>query len=164
MSHVRGSMGFATRDARLSRGWDASETSRPSSMKLMSANPINNERLFADAAVEHWHGLGRELRADVDQFNAEGGSASFSQPSADEYRVSNSDSGLQVRIVADPGGHIARYDFSRMNDNSAGAPEGGILSMRMGRNGVEFYSSDQPVTGAEARSLLLDPVLNPPAS
>jgi hypothetical protein len=31
----------------------------------------------------------------------------------------------------------------------------------MGRNGVEFYSSDQPVTAAEARGLLLDPVLSP---
>jgi hypothetical protein len=51
-----------------------------------------------------------------------------------------------------------------MNDHSAGVPEGGILSMRMGRNGVEFYSSDRLLTAAEARNLLLDPVLNPPAS
>ena len=130
----------------------------------MSANPINHESAFADAALQHWHRLGEELRADVDQSTQSGRTASFSQPSANEYRVSNSDSGLEVRIVADLEDHIARYDFRRMNDNSAGVPEGGILSMRMGRNSVEFYSSDQPLTGAEARSLLLDPVLNNPSS
>src|ERR1700737_2335118 len=98
MNHVPWLYGFCHQRRPSQPVWDASETIRPSSMKLMSANPINNERLFADAALEHWQGLGREVRADVDQFNAEGGSASFSQPSADEYRVSNSDSGLQVRI------------------------------------------------------------------
>ena len=133
-------------------------------MNQMSANPINNERVFADAALKHWRRLGEELQADVAQFNRRGGSASFSNPRSDEYRVMNSASGLEVRIAADPEDHIAHYDFMRMNDHSAGAPEGGILSMRMGRNGVEFYSSDRPLTAAEARSLLLDPVLNPPAS
>jgi hypothetical protein len=128
----------------------------------MSANPINREHAFADATLQHWDQLGRELRADVDQFSRSGRTASFSQPAANEYRVSNSDSGLEVRIVADLDDHIARYDFRRMNDHSAGVPEGGILSMRIGVNGVEFFSSDQPLTAAEARSLLIDPVLNPP--
>ena len=68
----------------------------------MSANPIHNEALFTEAALEHWRRLGQELRADVDTFNQQSGSASFSQPSANEYRVSNSQSGLEVRIVADP--------------------------------------------------------------
>ena len=130
----------------------------------MSANPIHNEQVFAEAALEHWRRLGQELRSDVDTFNQQSGSATFSQPSANEYRVSSSQSGLEVRIVADPDDHLAHYEFSRTNDRSAGAPEGGILSMRMGRNGVEFYSSDQPVTAKEARSLLLDPVLNPPVA
>lgn len=130
----------------------------------MSANPIDNERVFAEAALEHWQRLGQELRADVDTFNQQSGSAAFSQPSANEYRVSSSQSGLEVRIVADPDDHLAHYEFSRTNDRSAGAPEGGILSMRLGGNGVEFYSSDQPVTAKEARSLLLDPVLNPPVA
>ena len=128
----------------------------------MSANPINREGAFADAALRHWDQLGRELRADVDQFSQSGRTASFSEPAPNEYRVSNPDSGLEVRIVADMEDHIARYDFRRMNDHSAGVPEGGILSMRMGANGVEFFSSDQPLTAAEARSLLVDPVLNPP--
>lgn len=132
-------------------------------MKLMSANPIRNEDAFEDAALEHWHNLGQEIRADVEEFNRQGGSATFSQPGDKEYVVSNSDSGLEVRIVADLQDHLARYDFQRTNDHSAGAPEGGILSMRMGRNGVEFYSSDQALTPEEARSILLDPVLNTPA-
>ena len=129
----------------------------------MSANPINNEQVFADAALAHWRQFGEELQADVAAFNREGGSASFSSPRSEEYRVSNSATGLEMRIVADPQDHIAHYDFMRLNDHSAGAPEGGILSMRMGTNGVEFYSSDQPVTAAELRTLLLDPVLNPAA-
>jgi hypothetical protein len=127
---------------------------------VMSANPIHNEGSFAEAALEHWRMLGQELRADVERWNHQGSSASFSQPNSNEYRVSNSQTGLEVRIVADPEDHLANYEFRRTNDQSAGAPEGGILSMRMGRNGVEFYSSDQPLTASEARSLLLDPVLN----
>lgn len=107
--------------------------------------------------------MGEELRADIDQFNREQGSASISEPARNEYRVSNSGSGLEVRIVADPPNHIVSYEFRQMNDNAAGAPEGGILSMRLGQSGVEFYSSDQPLTGREARSLLLDPVLTPSA-
>ena len=132
-------------------------------MKLMSANPIRNEDSFEAAALQHWQNLGQEIRADVEEFNRQGGSATFSQASDKEYVVSNSDSGLEVRIVADPQDHLAHYDFQRTNDHSAGAPEGGILSMRMGQNGVNFYSSDQPLTPEEARSILLDPVLNAPA-
>lgn len=128
----------------------------------MAANPINDEAQFAQAAVQHWQRLGQELKADVEEFNRDGGSASFSRPSENEYRVSNSESGLEVTVVADPDDHIVRYDFVRTNRQSAGAPEGGMLSMRMGKAGVEFYSSDQPVKAEEARGLLLDPVLKPP--
>src|SRR5689334_23310695 len=84
-----------------------------SSIPLMAANPINNEGTFAQAALEHWRLLGQELSSDVEQFNQKGGSASFSRTSDHEYRVSNSNSGLEVRIVADPQDHIARYDFIR---------------------------------------------------
>jgi hypothetical protein len=129
----------------------------------MSANPIYNESSFANAALQHWRKLGDELRQDVEQFNRNGSSASFSQPSAEEYRVSNSQSGLEMRIFIDPEDHLAHYDFRRTNNQSAGAPEGGILSIRVGRNGAQFYSSDQPLTPSEARSLLLDPVLTPPS-
>ena len=131
-----------------------------SSINVMSANPINNESIFAAAAARHWQQLGQELHEDVDRVNRSGGAASFSRVGENEYRVSNSETGLEVQIVADLEDHLARYEFSRTNDHSAGVPEGGILSMRMGRNGVEFYSSDQSLTASEARSLLLDPVLN----
>lgn len=130
----------------------------------MAANPIDSEAQFAQAALQHWQRLGAELTADVEQFKRDGGSASFSQPSENKYQVSNSDSGLEVIIVADPDDHIVRYDFVRTNNQSAGAPEGGILSMRMGKAGVEFYSSDQPLDAEQARGLLLDPVLKPPAT
>ena len=125
----------------------------------MSADSVNHAQAFADAALQHWHQLGEELRADVNQASEAGQTVSFSRPGETEYRVSNSNSGLEVRIVADPEDHIVRYDFHRTNGTSAGVPEGGILSMRLGRNGVEFYSSDQPLTAKEARNLLLDPVL-----
>lgn len=130
----------------------------------MSANPINSELAFGEAALRHWELLGKELQNDVDQFNEHGGTAEFSQHGATEYRVSNSESGLEVHVVADTENHIVRYDFIRTNEASAGAPEGGILSMRMGRDAVEFYSADQPLTASEARSLLLDPVLSLPNS
>ena len=130
----------------------------------MSANPISNEAAFADAARQHWRRLGEELQADVAEFNRGGGSASFSAPRSGEYRVTNPVAGLEMRVEADPDAHIARYDFLRTNNHSAGAPEGGILSMRIGANGVEFYSADIPLTASEARKLLLDPVLTPPAS
>ena len=127
---------------------------------IVSANPINNELAFGEAAMRHWELLGKELQNDVEQFNNNGGLAEFAEPGAGEYRVNNPDSGLEVRIVADIENHIVRYEFLRTNQSSAGAPEGGILSMRLGRDEVEFYSADRPVTAFEARSLLLDPVLN----
>lgn len=130
----------------------------------MSANPIDNESAFGEAALRHWELLGRELQNDVDEFNDHGGTVEFEENQSTEYRVSNPDSGLEVHIVADTQSHIVRYEFVRTSEASAGAPEGGILSMRLGRRGVEFYSADQPLTASEARSLLLDPVLDPPNS
>lgn len=127
----------------------------------MSANPVSNERLFAEAALEHWRQLGEELRADVDHFNRGGEAVSISEPARNTYRVSNSSSGLEVEIVADTSSHIVRYEFRQLDGERAGVPDGGILSMRLGRNGVEFYSSDQKLTAREARDILLDPVLNP---
>jgi hypothetical protein len=131
----------------------------------VSANPISNEQDFSEAALRHWELLGEELRQDIDKFNKEkGGSVSLIETASTEYRVNNPDSGLEARIAADTRNHIVHYGFLRMNDTSAGAPEGGILSMRLGRNGVEFYSADRPLTASEARSLLLDPILNLPAA
>ena len=126
----------------------------------MSANPINSELAFGEAALRHWVLLGKELQQDIAQFNERGGSAEFAEHSSTEYRVSNPDSGLEAHIVADTDSHIVRYEFVRTNDHSAGAPEGGILSMRLGGGGVQFYSADRRLTASEARSLLLDPVLN----
>jgi len=131
----------------------------------VSSHPINNHRAFDDAVLQHWELLGKELRQDVEDFNRDqGGLASFTEAGSTEYRVSSPEFGLEVRITADTESHIVSYEFLRMNDNSAGAPEGGILSIRLGADGVEFFSADRPVTSSEARSLLLEPVLNPPGS
>jgi len=126
----------------------------------VSANPINNELAFGEAALRHWALLGEELRQDIEQFNQRGGSVEFAQQASTEYWVTNPASGLEVHIMADTEDHMVRYEFVRANDNSAGAPEGGILSMRMVGGSVEFYSADRQLTASEARSLLLDPVLN----
>lgn len=146
------------------RRLDTSESARRLIKTIVSANPINSELAFAEAALRHWELLGKELQNDVDQFNDHGGVAEFEKHEASEYRVNNPDSGLEVHIVADTESHMVRYEFVRTNEASTGAPEGGILSMRLGQQGVEFYSADQPLTASDARKLLLDPVLNPPNS
>ena len=62
----------------------------------MSANPINNELAFGDAALRHWALLGEELRQDIQQFNERGGSVEFARQASNEYRVTNPASGLEV--------------------------------------------------------------------
>jgi hypothetical protein len=65
-------------------------------------------------------------------------------------------------LTADFGNHTVRYDYSAINQRSAGVPEGGMLSMRQSRSGtVEFYSADERLTSEETRQVLLEPLLFP---
>ncbi|HEY4679227.1 MAG TPA: hypothetical protein VIJ01_18820, partial [Candidatus Angelobacter sp.] len=58
--------------------------------------------------------------------------------------------------------HSASYDYTAINQRSAGVPEGGMLSMRQSRRGdVEFYSADERLTSEETRQVLLEPLLFP---
>jgi len=123
----------------------------------------NPETEFAGQARQRWVALGEELRADVAEFNSHHGGADVSQPADNQYVVSNSVSGLQLTITADFDARTISYQYSQINDRSAGVPEGGMLSMRQSRrNNVEFYSADERLTSEETREVLLEPVLFPP--
>lgn len=120
------------------------------------------EGQFAAAARARWQELGNELRADVEEFNKQGSGADLATEGEDRYRVQNSSSGLELALTADFGNRTVRYDYSAINQRSAGVPEGGMLSMRQSRSGaVEFYSADERLTSEETRQVLLEPLLFP---
>jgi hypothetical protein len=127
-----------------------------------SQNEPPQERQFSAAARERWQKLGEELRSDVEEFNAHQSGADFFQDNDDTMRVRNSSSGLELTLAADFENHAVRYNYTALNQRSAGAPEGGMLSMRQGRSGsVEFYSADERLTSEETRQVLLEPMLFP---
>lgn len=118
---------------------------------------------FNEAARQRWCQLGEELKSDVAEFNARHQEASFSQEGDDTYSVRSSASGLELVLRADFDDCLVRYEFVALNDRTAGAPEGGILSIRQSRMGTaEFYSADERLTSEETRQVLLEPVLFPP--
>jgi len=117
---------------------------------------------FGAAAQRRWQELAEELQIDVTEFNSRRGGADFSQSSASQFCIRNLTSGLQLIITADFDARTIRYDYKQVNDKSAGAPEGGMLSMRQSSGGaVEFYSADEQLTSEETREILLE-VLFPP--
>jgi hypothetical protein len=134
----------------------------------LSQNEPSPERQFSAAARERWQKLEEELRSDVAEFSTHQSGAEFSREGDGKMRVRNSDSGLELTLTADFENHTVRYDYSALNQHSAanqrsaGAPEGGMLSMRQVRSGaVEFYSADERLTSEETRQVLLEPMLFP---
>jgi hypothetical protein len=128
-----------------------------------SQSPTDNpEVYFAEAARRRWQQLGEELKSDLAEFSSHQKGAAFANPNENEFRISNTNSGLEIVIAADFDAHIVRYEYSALNKKTAGTPEGGMLSMRQSRRGtVEFYSADERLTSEEARQVLLEPVLFP---
>jgi hypothetical protein len=125
----------------------------------------DSENRFAAAARARWLELGEELRADVAEFNRQGSGADLATEGEDRYRVRNSSSGLELTLTADFDNHSARYEYTAINQRSAGVPEGGMLSMRQSRKGaVEFYSADERLTSEETRQVLLETLLFPKQS
>jgi hypothetical protein len=123
------------------------------------------ESQFAAAARARWLELGDELRADVTEFNKQGSDADLSVEGEDKYSVRNSGSGLELALKADFDNHSVSYNYTAINQRSAGVPEGGMLSMRQSRRGdVEFYSADERLTSEETRQVLLEPLLFPKQS
>jgi hypothetical protein len=118
---------------------------------------------FTEAARERWRLLGKELQADVAEFNARNSQADFNSESDNLYRVRNSASGLELVLQADFDNWVIRYDYAAINNQTKGAPEGGILSIRKSPRGTaEFYTADERLTSEETRQVLLEPVLFPP--
>ncbi|HZE82263.1 MAG TPA: hypothetical protein VE604_15270 [Candidatus Polarisedimenticolia bacterium] len=123
------------------------------------------ESQFAASARARWLELGDELRADVTEFNKQGSDADLSVDGEDKYSVRNSGSGLELALKADFDNHSVSYNYTAINQRSAGVPEGGMLSMRQSRRGdVEFYSADERLTSEETRQVLLEPLLFPKQS
>jgi hypothetical protein len=123
------------------------------------------ESQFAAAARARWLELGNELRADVAEFNKQGTDAELTVDGEDKYRVRNPGSGLELALTADFDNHSVRYEYTAINQRSAGVPLGGILSMRQSRRGdAEFYSADERLTSEETRQVLLEPMLFPKQS
>ncbi len=135
---------------------------RASALKPGQSETDNPEVHFAEAAKRRWQQLGDELKSDLAEFSSHQRGTNFVHPNENEFRISSSESGLEIVITADFDDHIIRYEYSALNKKSAGIPEGGILSMRQSRRGmVEFYSADERLTSEEARQVLLEPVLFP---
>ena len=135
---------------------------RSRSLKPSQSPNDNSELHFAEAARRRWQQLGEELKSDLAEFSSHQRSATFANPNENEFRISNSDAGLEIVIAADFDAHIVRYEYSALNKRTAGTPEGGMLSMRQSRRGtVEFFTADERLTPEEARQILLEPVLFP---
>lgn len=127
-----------------------------------SQHQQDSETQFSAAARSRWLELGDELRADVAEFNKQGTGAELAVEGEDTYRVRNSSAGLELALKADFDNHSVSYDYTAINQRSAGVPEGGMLSMRQSRRGdVEFYSADERLTSEETRQVLLEPLLFP---
>lgn len=128
-----------------------------------SQNEADSQIRFNQAARARWQQLGEELKADVTEFSTGQQKASFSAEGDSLYRIRNSASGLELVLQADFDNSIVRYEYAALNDHTAGAPEGGMLSIRQSRRGTaEFYTADERLTSEETRQVLLEPVLFPP--
>lgn len=142
-------------------GWI--ENYRSQRAETASQTQANPEFRLKEAARQRWKQLGDELKSDVAEFNARQQDASFATEGDDVYKIRNSATGLELTLNADFDNSVVRYDFSVVNNKTAGAPEGGMLSIRQSRRGTaEFYSADERLTSEETRQVLLEPVLFPP--
>ena len=139
------------------------ENYRRRTSQSTSQSEQNQELQFRNAAQERWHRLGEELKADVAEFDGLKQQASFAAEGENLYRVRNSASGLELTLSADFDNSIVRYEYSAINNQTAGVPDGGMLSIRnSSRGSAEFYTADERLTSEETRQVLLEPVLFPP--
>lgn len=119
----------------------------------------SGEEQFQMAAAQCWAELLAYLKADVEEYKAQGRRADFGQGSPTECRVANDDTGLQLWLRADLPSHAIHYSFASMEPRVA-PPEGGIFSLRQSRWGrLHLYSSDQRLNSEAVRRMLLEPVL-----
>lgn len=116
---------------------------------------------FEWKASRKWAELMREIEQDTEEFRRHNGKADFKQQSDVQCRISNSEAGVALVLMADMTGHSVHYDYEAEQKNVA-VPEGGFLSLRAVDSDVAFYSADQLLTTEQARRLVLEPLLFPP--
>src|SRR5689334_10853817 len=92
---------------------------RTHSDKAAQSSTDNLEVGFTEAARRRWQQLAEELRADLAEFSSHQKSAAFAHPNENEFRISNSESGLEITIAADFDAHIVRYQYSALNKKTA---------------------------------------------
>jgi hypothetical protein len=142
-------------------GWI--ENYRRRSSEAASQNEQNQELQFRSAIQERWRQLGEELKADLAEFDAQKQHATLSTEGENLYQIRNSASGLELTLRADFDNCMVRYDYAALNNQTAGVPDGGILSIRKSSRGsAEFYTADERLTSEETRQVLLEPLLFPP--
>ena len=130
---------------------------RPQSPEADSGPATSLEKRVGDK----WRELVEGLERDADEFRRLNGGAEFDQPSPAECQVSNPQSKVRVLLRADLSLHGIHYDYQPEDDKTA-VPEGGVISLRPGRDDVELYSADQRLSLEQARRLILEPLLFPP--
>jgi hypothetical protein len=109
-----------------------------------------------------WNELVRGIEQDAEEFGRLHKKPDFKQASDFQCRISNSEIGVALLLTADiPAGAI-HYEYEAEEKNVA-VPEGGFLSLRS-VFGVALYSADQQLTTEQARRLILEPLLLPPAA
>jgi hypothetical protein len=106
-----------------------------------SAREGFDEARFQQEAVAKRQQLTSALRADIQEYVQQGGSAEVHGSRPGEFRVTNNDTRLVLVLRSDISGHAIHYDFEA--NEGAIAPIGGIFSLRPRYRRVELFSSDQ---------------------
>jgi hypothetical protein len=134
----------------------------PQKAHASAENQPSQEGQFSAAALARWQKLAEELKADVAAFNSQQSGAEFTQEGENVFRLRNSKAGLELILTADFDNRNVRYEYSALDQQNAGVPEGGMLSMRQSQDGrVEFYSADEQLTSKETCNVLLEPMQFP---
>jgi hypothetical protein len=101
-------------------------------------------------ATLKWNELVEGIEQDAEEFGRLHKKPDFKQASDSQYRSSNSEIGVALRLTADiPAGAI-HYEYQAEEKNVA-VPAGGFLSLRSVAPGVAFYSADQQLSTEQAR-------------
>jgi len=143
-------------------GWIKEEYTDRLRAQAANQSETERERSFEQAEARRWQELLQALKSDVDEFNAQGGSATMTQISDKQVSITDRGSDLTLTVRADIEGHTIHYDYGSTASRVA-SPQGGIFSIRRSRWGrPELYSADQRIHIEGARRILLEPILFPP--
>jgi hypothetical protein len=115
----------------------------------------------AAASRRWWTALRETLERDLHLAADRGIAADLAVPDEDHYRINSVESGLRVELEFDPDARTVRFEFTS-DGQRAGAPEGGIFSLRpRPSGGVQAFYSDEPINRDKLSETVLKPVLFP---